>query len=130
MGSGTEGQDDVIRFFQISDIHLAPPGECINDVEPITQVRRVLARIRELTCTPSFIIVSGDLSNDGSVASYVEVKKLLPELANPATPVLLALGNHDDRATFRQVVLGQEGKEDRSPYCHSQTVDGVQIVVL
>src|SRR4051794_30068632 len=128
MQLSTVGQGDLIRFFQISDIHLAAPGECINDVEPITQVRRVLARIRELTCTPSFIIISGDLSNDGSAASYAEVKNLLSELAGPDTPVLLALGNHDDRATFRQVVLEQ--KADTGPYCHSQTIDGVQIVVL
>jgi 3',5'-cyclic AMP phosphodiesterase CpdA len=130
MELGTEGQSDTIRFFQISDIHLAPPGECINDVEPVTQVWRVLARIRDLTCTPSFIIISGDLSNDGSAASYTEVKNLLPELAGPETPVLLALGNHDDRATFRQVVLGQQGDADTGPYCHSQTIDGVQVVVL
>jgi Icc protein len=128
MQSGTERQSGIIRFFQISDIHLAAPGERINDAEPIKQVRRVLARIRELTCTPSFIIISGDLSDDGSTASYAEVKNLLPELAGPQTPILLALGNHDDRATFRQVVMGQDAVT--GPYCHSQTIDGVQIVVL
>ncbi len=130
MDSGAKGQNGVVRFLQISDIHLAAPGDCINDVEPVQQVRRVLARIRELAFTPSFIIVSGDLSNDGSAASYAEVKNLLPELGAPDTPVLLALGNHDDRATFRQVVLGQIGKADQAPYCHSQTIDDVQIVVL
>jgi 3',5'-cyclic AMP phosphodiesterase CpdA len=129
MHAGLDGQNGVIRFIQISDVHLAAPGECINDVEPLTQVRRVLARMRELAFAPSFVIVSGDLSNDGTVASYEAVKNLLPELAGPNTPILLALGNHDDRITFRRVVLGQEG-DDRSPYCHSQIVDGVQIVVL
>jgi len=128
MHSGIEEHNGVIRFLQISDIHIAAPGDLINNVDPLRAVQRVLARIGELTFTPSFVIVSGDLSNDGSIASYEAVKNLLPDLAGPNTPVLLALGNHDDRATFRQVVLGQDA--DTNPYCHSQTIDGVQVVVL
>src|SRR4051812_40308797 len=128
MHSGIEEHNGVIRFLQISDIHIAAPGDLINNVDPLRAVQRVLTRIGELTFTPSFVIVSGDLSNDGSIASYEAVKNLLPDLAGPNTPVLLALGNHDDRATFRQVVLGQDA--DTNPYCHSQTIDGVQVVVL
>jgi Icc protein len=130
MHAEIDGSNDVVRFLQISDIHIAAPGDLINNVNPLRAVQRVLARIRELAFTPSFVIVSGDLSNDGSAASYEEVKNLLPELAGPDTPVLLALGNHDDRATFHRVVQGQASESDTSPYYHAQTIDGLQIVVL
>ena len=46
------------------------------------------------------------------------------------TPVLLALGNHDDRATFRRVVLGEERADDPGPYCYSRLIDGLRVIVL
>jgi 3',5'-cyclic AMP phosphodiesterase CpdA len=55
---------------------------------------------------------------------------LLREIGNGHVPVLLALGNHDDRSAFRRVVLGQEDGDGGRPYCHGQTIEGLRIVVL
>jgi Icc protein len=117
-------------FLHLSDLHLAPAGRLVNGIDARQQVRDVLARIRQLDVAPAFVVVSGDLSDDGSAASYEVVQGLLEELGGENMPVLLALGNHDDRATFRRTVLGQDGADGREPYCYSQSIDGLRVVVL
>ncbi len=120
----------TITFLQLSDLHLVPTGRLVGGVDPTGQMRSVLARIERLEVAPAFIVVSGDLTDDGSAASYEVVNEVLKELDDGNTPVLLALGNHDDRATFRRVILGEERADDPGPYYHSQLVDGLRVIVL
>jgi 3',5'-cyclic-AMP phosphodiesterase len=120
----------TMTFLQLSDLHLAPPGHLLAGVDPGRQMRHVLARIKQLGVTPAFIVVSGDLTYDGSVESYEAVNEVLLELGAGANQVLLALGNHDDRATFRRIVLGQERSDDQGPYHHSHLIDGLRVIVL
>jgi 3',5'-cyclic AMP phosphodiesterase CpdA len=94
------------------------------------QVRSVLARIERLEVAPAFIVVSGDLTEDGSAASYEVVNEVMSELGRGDTPVLLALGNHDDRVMFRRVVLGEERSDDPGPYCYSRLIDELRVIVL
>jgi 3',5'-cyclic-AMP phosphodiesterase len=117
-------------FLQLSDIHLAPPGQLLAGVDPMRQMRQVLTRIRELDVTPAFIVISGDLTDDGSAEGYEVVNKVLQELSAGPTPVLLALGNHDHRAVFRRVVLGEVCSDDQCPYYYSQVIDGLRVIVL
>src|SRR5215213_3512309 len=120
----------TITFLQLSDLHLGPPGRLISGVDPIRQMRSVLARIERLEVAPAFIVVSGDLTDDGSAESYEVVNEVLTELGAEVIPVLLAVGNHDDRATFRRVVLGEERADDQGPYYHSRLIDGLRVIVL
>jgi len=119
-------------FLQLSDLHLAPPGQLVVGIDPIQQMRSVLARIKQLDVPPAFIVISGDLTEDGSTESYDVVKGALQELRGKTMdrPVLLGLGNHDDRATFRRVVLGEECSDDPHPYHYSQLIDGLRVIVL
>jgi 3',5'-cyclic-AMP phosphodiesterase len=101
-------------------------------IDPMRPMRSVLARIERLDVSPAFIVVSGDLTENGSAESYEVLNEVLTQLGGQdrPTPVLLALGNHDDRATFRRVVLGEERTDDQGPYCYSQLVDGLRVIVL
>ena len=117
-------------FLHLSDLHLVAPGELVAGVDPMRQMQWVLARIRELEVSPALVVISGDLTDDGSAESYEVLKGLLPELGGDGAPVLLALGNHDDRATFRRVVLGEQDAGDPGPYCYSQLIDGLRVIVL
>ena len=119
-------------FLQLSDLHLAPPGTLVVGIDPMRQMQSVLGRITQLEVAPAFIVISGDLTENGSAESYEVVNAVLKELGgqDKATPVLLALGNHDDRATFRRVVLGEERVDDQGPYYHSQLIDGLRVIVL
>jgi 3',5'-cyclic AMP phosphodiesterase CpdA len=119
-----------MTFLQLSDLHLAPSGRLLTGVDPMRQLRSVLARVERLEAAPAFIVVSGDLTDDGSAEGYEVVNDVLTELGEGGTPVLLALGNHDDRATFRYVVLGEERVDDPGPYCYSRLIDGLRVIVL
>jgi 3',5'-cyclic-AMP phosphodiesterase len=119
----------TITFLQLSDLHLSPPGQLLAGVDPIQQMRDVLTRIEQLDAAPAFIVVSGDLTDSGSAGSYEVVNEVLKELRAGETPVLLALGNHDDRATFRRVVLGEE-RFDQGPYHYSLLIEGLRVIVL
>src|SRR5215218_8570958 len=96
------------------------------------QLQSVLARIERLAVAPTFIVVSGDLTENGSAASYEVVKGALQDLGgeNRDTPVLLGLGNHDDRTMFRRVVLGEETFDDGEPYCYSRLIAGLRVIML
>ena len=104
-------------FLHLSDLHHVAPGQLVAGVDPMRQMRSVLARIERLEVAPAFIVVSGDLTETGSAAGYEVVNEVLTDLGGGGTPVLLALGNHDDRATFRRVVLGDERADGLDPYC-------------
>jgi 3',5'-cyclic-AMP phosphodiesterase len=117
-------------FLHLSDLHLVAPGQLIAGVDPMWQMQSVLARIRQLDVAPAFIVVSGDLTDDGSAEGYEVVNEVLAELGEGGIPVLLALGNHDDRVTFRHVVLGEERTDDQGPYHHSRLIDGLRVIVL
>jgi 3',5'-cyclic-AMP phosphodiesterase len=124
---------EPMTFLHLSDLHVAPPGRLVHGIDPVPQVQRVIERIRALDVVPAFVVVSGDLTDDGSDESYQVLKPLLGEIGNRnghvPVPVLLALGNHDDRAMFRRVVLGL-ADADGCPYFHSQQIDGLRVVVL
>jgi 3',5'-cyclic-AMP phosphodiesterase len=120
----------TITFLQLSDLHLVRPGQILAGVDPMRQMRDVLTRIKQLDVTPVFIVISGDLSDDGSAESYEVFNEVLQELGAGGTPVLLALGNHDDRAAFHRVVLGEECADAQGPYYHSQLIDGLRVIVL
>ena len=119
-------------FLQLTDLHLAPPGQLVVGIDPMRQMQGVLARIKQLHFSPAFIVVSGDLTENGSAESYEVVKGALQELGGEYTdiPVLLGLGNHDDRKTFRRVVLGEETSDDLEPYCYSRLIDGLRVIML
>jgi Icc protein len=123
-------------FIHLSDLHLTDtPGERV-DLEsgpeisdPDRYLGRVIAEIRGIATKPACIIISGDLVNAPTVAAYQRARAAMVELEQIA-PVLLGLGNHDDRALFRQVVLSSESDDPTAPYFYATTIDGLRIIML
>lgn len=117
-------------FLQISDTHvLANEGATVQGHNPAANVRRVLARIEALPVVPQFCLISGDLAQDGEVASYQHLRRLLEPLAARGVPLLPVVGNHDDRAALRQGFLGEAaGNAER--LCYTCTFDGLRLIVL
>ena len=117
-------------FLHLSDLHLTGPGQLVHGIDSRQNVAKVLAHIRALDVKPAWIVVSGDLSDDGSDASYQALRAIVDEFAAEGVPVLLALGNHDQREPFRRIVLGEPAPDADHPYHYSREIDGVRIVVL
>lgn len=120
-----------LTFIHLTDLHLtATEATHVNEQYPIRKLRLVLDRIRDMEITPSFLLVTGDLVNDGQPAEYAMLNTLLAELQSFGVPVLLGMGNHDERVPFRQVVLGEEGGDLGRPYYYSTEIGGVNVIML
>ncbi|MDL2401876.1 metallophosphoesterase [Rhizobium mayense] len=119
-----------ITFVHITDLHVGAPGVPDPHLhsDTTTNFRAIMADIKRMNPQPSFIIVSGDLTNRGDVDSYEHLKSLLAE-AGLDVPVLFALGNHDTRRGFYSAFF--DGIENTSlPYDHDTIIDGIHIITV
>lgn len=84
---------------QITDIHL---GFQPDDPAELNRKRldAVLATLAGLQPRPDLLLATGDLTEDGSVASYRTLKAIFDALPFPVLPVI---GNHDRRGNFLSV---------------------------
>lgn len=121
---------DHVTFVQLTDLHIGDPD--LEDKYLLTDTSSTLAKLLEevkrVHPVPAFVVISGDLTNRGDYGSFVELKRLLAE-ANLAMPVILALGNHDTRPHFYQVMLGRTDNL-QAPYDHDEIISGIHIITL
>jgi 3',5'-cyclic AMP phosphodiesterase CpdA len=117
-------------FVHLTDLHIGDPAAADPGLHSETSatLTSILAEVKRVRPAPDFIVVSGDLTNRGSVASF-RALRLLFDAAGLDMPVLWALGNHDDRAGFYQGMLDRSDNLD-APYCHDAVIAGVHIITL
>lgn len=100
-------QKDYLLCIQITDAHLfATTQEKLLGVPTSESLERVITLIQEEHPTIDFSLVTGDISQDKSLASYQFFKNQIHRLNAPSfwTP-----GNHDDFSIL-------EGHEEFTPY--------------
>lgn len=109
-----------VLLAQLSDLHLCEEWE---GVDPASRVERVVAALRALPDPLDGVVVTGDLTDDGSEESYRRVRNLLEPLA---VPTYVLPGNHDDRARLRAAFdLPGKGEE---PINYSVTLGELGVV--
>ena len=81
----------IIRLLHISDIHLTDHGEPIWGVNTMEHFHRLMNSVKQHSDVNA-IIVSGDISNDGSIWSYKYADGMFKELG---IPTYWCIGNHD-----------------------------------
>lgn len=90
-----------VKIIQISDTHLfADPKQDLLGVHTEKSLQGVIDLINENQENPDFILLSGDLSQDGSLISYQRLARLF---AHFNVPVYCVPGNHDDPVMMSQV---------------------------
>ena len=104
---------DLLRFVHLTDLHFSALGTA----EPT------------LPAPPAFIAISGDLADKGNADDYVALKAVLDDLAG-ATPLVLALGNHDRRENFHAAFGTAAGGNPSAPYDHDQVIAGLHVITL
>jgi 3',5'-cyclic-AMP phosphodiesterase len=114
----------MCRFLHVTDIHATAGRDRPED--SLAALDRVVAIANELRPAPDFVVLSGDLTDEGDRESYAA---LATRLAALEAPVIFALGNHDHRAAFREVFGGHPGAAD-APLDHESLIGGVHVVVL
>lgn len=113
---------DTLRILHLTDTHLYGDGSLhYGMVDTFAALRRVLDFAMDLEAV-DLIVVSGDLSEDGSEASYRVLRDLIdPWAAARGAVVVYAMGNHDLRTNFEKVL----GERDSVT-----TVHGFRILCL
>lgn len=82
-----------LRIVQLSDIHLTQsPGETLYGVDTGESLTAAIHSIQSLQPAPDLIVVTGDISEDGSVKSYQRFADCMVPLD---CPVYVLPGNHD-----------------------------------
>ena len=87
-----------IRILHISDIHLTDQGISIWGVNTMENFHRLVRSIKTHSDIDA-IIISGDLSNDGSRWSYEYADRVFSQLG---IPTYLCVGNHDNFASLNE----------------------------
>jgi Icc protein len=111
-----------VLLAQLSDLHVCDEWE---GVDPVTRVERVVEAVRSLPNPVDAVVVTGDLTDDGSEENYRRVRELLERFD---VPVHVLPGNHDDRRNLRQAfdLSGAEAE----PVNYSVAVGALRLVVF
>ena len=94
----------MTKIIQISDTHLLRKGTFASkNLQPAKSLKKLVSRILQIQLEVGLIdaiIVSGDISDDGSIGSYQLFNSILSPLK---VPLFLIPGNHDIRTSFRSI---------------------------
>lgn len=113
--------EQAFTLIQLSDCHVsAQPGTEYRGCQPMNNLARLEPVVRELA--PDAIVLSGDVSEDGSAESYRQVAALVEDWGQP---IAWLPGNHDERPVMEEV-LDRPGFI-AGPVCH---FGGWQVVLL
>ncbi len=117
----------MTRFIHLTDLHLSVPGveDPLLHADTAAALDLAIDRIKLLEPRLDFIAISGDLANHGRPESYAHLKNALARLS---VPVIMSLGNHDDRSNFR-AAFDMEGHAE-APCFHHAPVGGVHVIAL
>ncbi len=101
----------------LSDIHIAAnPNEIKLRVNMTNNLRAVTDEVLAWPQRPGAVFINGDLAFDsGTRHDYAAVLGLLRPLREEGLPIHLALGNHDDRGNFWEVLRGSKTVPPRLP---------------
>ena len=112
----------------LSDPHLPQTEtESNNGIIHFERLDDTIRSILNLEIQPKFALITGDLSDRGSLQGYRLLKQRTDELEVQGIPVLFALGNNDRRDRFRDVFVPGSGS---GLLFYSQILDGIRVVVL
>lgn len=121
-------------LLHISDTHLRAGGSRLFDlVDAADNLARTLAVIESSGVRPDAVVFTGDLADLGEQDAYTELRTLVaPFAARIGARVLWVMGNHDDRAAFREELLDESRATigDLAPIDRVDELDGLRIVTL
>lgn len=122
----------------VSDTHIAAdPARTSRNNNMTNNLKAVVAEILAEPTRPQAVLIDGDLAlANGQKGDYEQILKLLAPLVDAGVPIHLALGNHDNRENFRQVLAESPILKNRkatsieSHHTTDVTIAGVRFIVL
>lgn len=97
----TPAANDSVLLVQLSDSHLfAEADGKLLGMDTCDSLQRVIERVKQEQAQIDLLLATGDLSQDGSVASYERFRQLTASIAAPARWLA---GNHDELPPMQAV---------------------------
>ena len=124
-----------LRILHLSDSHLTGDGTLHSGlVDTVSAFRLTLAAFDDVGPL-DLVVLSGDVSDDGSPSSYRTLRSLTDDFAARRGAVAVyAMGNHDERAGFKEVLgTGHPGGIaglGSGPVMGASEVAGYRVVTL
>ncbi|WP_313514309.1 3',5'-cyclic-AMP phosphodiesterase [Pseudomonas sp.] len=98
--------DSSVLLVQLSDSHLfAEADGKLLGMDTADSLQRVIERVLEEQPQVDLVLASGDLSQDGSLASYQRFRQMSEAIDAPAR---WFAGNHDEAAPMREACAGSD----------------------
>lgn len=113
----------------VSDTHLRHPAEPLvrGRIDPRPALMAALAALS--AHAPQALLLTGDLSDDGTPESYAELRRLVDPVAERlGAQVIWGNGNHDARETFAAGLLGRPATS--APLNQVHDVGGLRVLWL
>ena len=121
----------MTTFFHFSDFHILPKkGMTREEGDPCQKIEKLIETAEETGISPSFSIITGDISQNGSQEGYDIAKDYIKKIEQLGGPVLPVIGNVDKRETFRKNLLKESHNEKLTPCYYTKTVEDIQVIVL
>lgn len=117
------------RLIHISDTHIVvPPALVSNRLNTAHLLERAVERIEEVlakTGPVAGLLVTGDITDDGSAESYALFRKLIEPLA---LPTLAIPGNHDRREPMRAAFADTDWMPKAGPLNWTHDFSGLRVI--
>jgi 3',5'-cyclic-AMP phosphodiesterase len=121
----------MTTLLQLSDTHIVAEGELVSGLlDTGAPLARMVARLYDIKAQLGGIdavLVTGDLSGDGSRASYGRFKRLLAPLELPS---FVIPGNHDSRELLRAAFIEDGYLSDRGKLNWHRQIGSVHLIGL
>ncbi|QAY67230.1 metallophosphoesterase [Paenibacillus protaetiae] len=120
----------TLYFAHLTDTHINKPGHNpMFNLNMTDKLRQAFEQLGKLAEKPAFVVISGDLTQDGDTDDYRHLRAVLDEESEKlGVPVHVGLGNHDSRPAFREGYLGEAPSE--ASYYYSVNEQGLRLIVL
>lgn len=125
----------ALRILHLSDSHLAGDGTLHSGLVDTVAAYRLTLAAFDNAGPLDLVVLSGDVSDDGSPASYRILRTLTEDFAaRHGAVAVYAMGNHDERVGFRDVLgnghPGGETVERKGPVTGVTEVAGYRVLTL
>lgn len=120
----------------ISDTHLiGGDADLYGGVDATATLRQILGELSGSGTTFDAIVFTGDLTDTGDPTAYETLRDMVEPVAEQLGAALIwAMGNHDDRANFREGLLreprGLPDSADTAAIDRVYHLDGLRIITL
>ncbi|WP_308662923.1 phosphodiesterase [Arthrobacter sp. B1805] len=117
----------------MSDTHLLDgDAPLYGAVDSERRLREVFDDLERSGARPQAIVFTGDLADKGEPGAYAKLRAIVdPAAARLGARVIWAMGNHDDRASFRAGLLDEMSPErPDAPVDAVHFIDGLRIITM